>query len=311
MCDTLTIPRRVRIRINLPDRWDAPIALDSEASRAPLDGRHARDCELVRRIQAGSIEAWHEFVEAYSNLIYRVVRRHLFASDEDDRRSVFVDVLERLYEGALGSYGGRSSLGTWLIVFSRNQSLDFFRQRHGRTRLPAGFQRLSAFDKETFKLFFVDRLPIEIVAQMLEWAGHPTGPSDIAASVKRIEDAVDSRSLQRLDDEHRARSNGAGNARMMRCLLELRLEYEARATAERPDERFVEREAEAQTKKLRELIEALPDDERRVIDLRFRRGRTAREIADELDLRGRRRAYTIIARAVRHLRAGLAADKDR
>ena len=120
--------------------------------------------ELVQRILTGSTEAWHEFLDRYSGLIYSIVRRQLAAEDEDDVRSVYVDVLKQLYDRDLARYSERSDLPTWLMVLAKRRSFDHLRARYGRIRKPAGFAKLTDLDREVLerlRLFaeFVKRCP--------------------------------------------------------------------------------------------------------------------------------------------------------
>lgn len=283
------------------------MARDHTQSPTRSKGFHHEDAALVRAIHSGSVNAWHDFLDRYSGLVFQVVRRHLFAADEDDVRTVYVEVLKNLYEGALDKYEGRSSLATWLIVFARNRSLDFFRRQNGRDRPPRGQERLSDFDRRVLKFYFVDRVPIEITIHMLQWAGYRVSAVEVAESIRRVEATIDPRYLRKLDDEHLGRKRNGGNARMLKCLMQMRIDQEAAMAAERPDARLMAQELTSAANRVRELLDTLPADERRAIDMRFRRGLTAIEIADELGLEGQRRAYTVIARAIRRLRARLGA----
>jgi len=57
------------------------------------------DLDLAQAVSNGSVEAWHRLIDQYSGLIYTVVRRNLFAAKDDEVRTVFVDILEALYDG--------------------------------------------------------------------------------------------------------------------------------------------------------------------------------------------------------------------
>ncbi|NIM20059.1 MAG: sigma-70 family RNA polymerase sigma factor [Candidatus Latescibacteria bacterium] len=273
----------------------------------PREGNHEskESLKLVEQIAAGSEPAWHLFLERYSGLIYHVVRRHLFIADEDDTRNVYVDILKELYNGGLSNYRGESQLSTWLIVVARRRVADFVRVRYGRRRTPRGYDELSEFDKQVLRLVFVERFPLEIVLHTLNWNGHPAETDDIIESIDRIERCIDKRYLSQLDKEHESIKAGTANYRMLEYMIHARLEYEDRARNSTPDVRLIESEIEQKADRLRELISELPILEQRVIDLRFRRGWSARQISERLNLGGQRRTYTIIDRALRKLRAAL------
>ena len=64
----------------------------------------------------------------------------------------------------------------------------------------------------------------------------------------------------------------------------------------------MEKEVTVAAARVRALLSELPAEERRVLELRFDRGLTVREISKKLKLGGQRRAYTVIDRAIRRLR---------
>ncbi|MCP4231891.1 MAG: sigma-70 family RNA polymerase sigma factor, partial [bacterium] len=110
------------------------------------------DLNLARRVTAGSLEAWHEFLETYAEVIYTVARRHLPSADDDEVRGVYVHTLETLYYGGLRNYRGEMDLRSWLMLVSRRRSIDFLRGRFGRYRESNGVGKLSAIDREVFQL---------------------------------------------------------------------------------------------------------------------------------------------------------------
>jgi DNA-directed RNA polymerase specialized sigma24 family protein len=266
------------------------------------EGRIAGDLKLVGEVISGSLRSWHLFLHQYSDLILQVVRRHLFAADEDDIRSVHVDVLKALYNGELAKYDDRSKLSTWLIVFTRSRSLDFFRKIHGRYRFPAGYRLLDDPDRRVLRLYYAENLPIEIVIQMLCWEGYDADADFLADSVQRIERLIDPRYLKRLGKRHLARSSGIGSVDALEYLVYLRHEQEQSTERNRPDAALLEKETDETMERLRELIKTLSDEDQKVIEFRFQRGWTAKRISRELSLGSQRRAYTLIDRAVRRLR---------
>ena len=270
----------------------------------------ADDLELVESISSGSITAWHRFINRYSGLIYSIVRRHLLTEDEDEIRSVYVDILKTLYEGELEKYRGEAPLATWLIVSTRSRTIDAARKRHGRIRTPAGYDRLSGFDKKVFQLFYIDRLPLEIVVHTLDWNGLSTNVDDIVGSVHRIESTLGQRYLRRLDEEHGARKFGPGSISTLKYLIGQRVEFEERSAAGRADQPLLEEQVHETARRLREAVAGLPPEERELVRLRFERGLSAREISEKLELGGQRRAYTLIDKVVRKLRRSLRSGGD-
>lgn len=272
--------------------------------------RIAEDLEMVREIVSGSRKTWHKFLELYSGLVLQVVRRHLFSADEEDIRTVHVDVLKALYDGELSRYDPRSKLSTWLIVFTRSRALDYFRKSNGRYRLPVGYQYLSDPDRRVLRLYYTEHLPFEIVIHMLCWEGYNADSEFLVGSIQRIEKLIDKRYLKRQETQHSVRMNHTVSAEVLKYLVYLRSEQEKAGERYRPDAAVLEQEVQDTARRLRELIGTLPDEEQKVIDLRFRRRWTAKRISREMALGGQRRAYTLIDRVIRKLREQLKLEQN-
>jgi RNA polymerase sigma factor (sigma-70 family) len=263
------------------------------------------DLRLLRAVCDGSLPAWHEFLDRYSPLVFGVVRRHLVSDDEDEIRDVYVDVLDSLYRGELEKYRGDVRLSTWLIVFARSRAFDHFRRVHGRRRTPAGYDALCDFDRRVFHLHFVRRLPVEVTVEVLRWEFRRASAEDLVDAIGRVEETVDRRYLDRIGKEHDADRLGVDSARFLDCLLQLKIDSEERQQIDRPDSRLIEAEKRAILDRVAALVASLSPTERRVVDLRFSEGLSAREIAATLNLGGQRRVYTLIDRVLRKLRRAM------
>ena len=263
------------------------------------------DVRLVKRIRAGSIKAWHEFLEQYSGLVYGVIKRHLFTDDEDTRRTMYVDVLDGLYNGGIAKYEGRAPLSTWIIVFTRARTFDAIRREKGRFRLPKAYDALSNLDREVLRLFYVERASLEFVIHVLRWKGFEATADDVIGSIEHIESTVDRRYLDRLDREHQARLNGLGSAKALQQLVRVRHEYEEQVQGHNADRATMEREADDTAANVRDMVEKLPAEDREVLHMRFGLGWTANRISDEMKLGSQRRAYALIERALNRLRKHL------
>lgn len=263
------------------------------------------DLKLVRAISAGSLGEWHEFIGRYSGLIFGIIRRHLVVEDEDEMRSVYVDILKSLYDGDIRMYRGEARLSTWLSVYTRSRVLDFFRRRHGRYRTPKGYGELAEFDREVLRLYYAERLPLEAAVHILRCKGFSVNAEKIIESVRRIENVMDRRYLKRLDYEHQAKTWGVDSVRMLKYLIQLKLDYEERNGGDRPDSRLIEKEVHEIAGRTRLLVSRLPLEERKMLFFRFDRGLSAKEIAERMDLGSQRRVYTLINRLIRKLREGV------
>ena len=270
---------------------------------APAQGGLADDRRLVEDIRRGSAEAWHEFLDRYTGLIYGVLRRHLVSEDEDEIRNLYVDILESLHDGELFKYQNRSRLATWLAVLSRAKAFDYRRKLVGRHRLPPEVEKLSRLDRQVLQLYFVEKLSLEIVAHTLHWKGYRVESTDIVAAIERIEDRLDHRFLRRLDDEAVARVSGATTVKVLRFLAHLRAQQNQDAMRDAPDQGILEEEACAEARRIRELIAGLPREDRKIVNLRFGQQLSARVIADKLGLENPRRVYTVLDRILARFRA--------
>jgi RNA polymerase sigma factor (sigma-70 family) len=76
-----------------------------------------------------------------------------------------------------------------------------------------------------------------------------------------------------------------------------------------PDDPFLEGEILEKAGRLRRALSSLPPRERQVLLLRYGRGWSARKIADGLRLKGPRRVYGIIDRAIERLRKAFLGEK--
>jgi RNA polymerase sigma factor (sigma-70 family) len=278
--------------------------------RSRDDAAAGNDLKLARAILEGSLTAWHEFIERYSGLIFGVIRRRLVAEDEDDIRSVYVDVLKSLYDGKLGLYRGEARLSTWLTVFTRSRAHDYYRQRYGRSSARSAHDKLTELDREILRLFYVDALPLEVVVRILRDKGHPVNAESIIESIRRADDCLDPRSLRRIGDEHHANAGSVDSARMLAYLSHLKMDIEEKNGRSAPDSRLMEREARETAERVRELVSRLPPEERRILYFRFDRGLSAKEISEKLGLGGQRRVYTLIGRVLRTLRKHIADDEQ-
>lgn len=267
------------------------------------------DKSLVKSISQGSLPAWHEFLNRYAGLIYSVIRRHLFSEDKEEVRNVYVDVLKTLYEGDLFKFRIHTSLSTSLIVYARSRALDHYRKLYGRHRTPKGYHNLSKFDQRVLQLFYVERLSFEIIIQALLWDGYRVEVHEVVESIRRIENTIDRRYLNRLDRDHHANTRSVKSNRMLRYLIQIRMEYDERMSRERPDAHLIEKETQETTARIRTALVNMSAEERQIIFLRFHKGLSAKQIAERLNLSGQRRVYTLIGKALRKLRKRLSIEE--
>lgn len=274
----------------------------TRATGPSLPPDHAADVEVVRRILAGDTAAWQEFVDRYAGLLYSAVRRYLRTNDVDEIRSVFVDVLVALRQSKLQTYEGRASLSTWLTLVARSQALESLRRRFGRGRDVKGWEKLSDVERKLFRLYHIEgQSPRDVIAEIAR-DGETWTTDRFIAAVRSVEQKLGDRWLRRLAYDLHAQSVGAASGRLLEYLDHVREEFQHHGGGHSPEYHMMEREARLTAERLAELIAALDPQDRRMLQLRFERGWTARRIADELGLPSPRGVYSITDRIVRQLR---------
>lgn len=264
------------------------------------EDQNASDVELVRTVLAGSPEAWKRFVDRYAVLILAVLRRYL--RDEDDARDVFVEVLEGLFHRKLSTYAGRSRLSTWLVVVTRRAAVDHLRRQFGRRHRPRCVSVLDPLDREIFRLYHVEGQDFETVRHWARRGGEPLSTEELSAHLSAIAARLDDRALRHLSRDLHGSSVGALSARMLEFLDLQELEARAAGDPSAPDLVLHRMEARETAAAIRAALDQLPEQERRILLLRFDQGWTARRIATELDLAGEQRVYTLIRKSQRTLR---------
>lgn len=268
--------------------------------------RVQEDLALIEMVLGGSTAHWHAFVDRYAGLIYSVIRRQLFAEDEDDVRTVFADVLESLYRGKLAEFRGSSELSTWLIVVSRGKALDHLRHIQGRRKHPQGWDDLNTLERYVFRFHFVEGLGFDAVIHSLHSARVPATAELVAHAVLKIEGTIDKHYLRRLESDAKAPALGVVSGRLLDYMKHM--EFERDRGEGDPDDAMARDGTERMAARVRELLADLSDEEREVVRLRYEEGWTAQRIAEERGLSGQRKVYTILDGALRKLRRLL--DRD-
>jgi RNA polymerase sigma factor (sigma-70 family) len=270
-----------------------------------VPGSPEHERRLLKLAVEGSEDAWHEFVDRYSGLIFSLIRRYLPHPNDDDRRSVYVDVLETLYEGALARYDGRASLATWIGVVTRSRCMDWLRHRSGRHRDPSWLEELPPFDQEIYRLFYVKGLSFTQICQENSGNAGAWSVDQLVEALDRIEARFDRSTRRRLAFELESRSVASATGRLLEYMAHARQEAEEAKAAHSSDLGILEWETRRLLARLHKALEELELEEREVIRLRFQEGLTAESVAARLGLLSARRVYTISDRALRKLRSTL------
>lgn len=281
--------------------------------RTPSESAHdvarriAADVERAHRLNERDVAAWQAFVLDYSPLLYGVIRRVLFAEDDDAVRTVYVDVLHDLYNGKIGEFRGQSPLSAWLVVLARGSAVDYLRKRDGRDQLPAAFEELSAAEREAFKLRYVEGMDIANVVVVLRELGYDIEREVLIESFDRIETVIGARYLRSLEYRLKAIKTGVGSARLLRYMVS----SQSNGNGDSPLEDLIYREdAQAAQNHVRSMLAQLSRTERLVLRLRFQRGWRADRVAKTMRLESVTQVYQITRRATHKLQKSVLGRKD-
>lgn len=267
-----------------------------------MRGSASSDHNLALAAAEGSVEAWHEFVERYSGLIYSLICRYLAHPDEDERGTVYVQVLETLHDGALARYDGRASISTWIGVVTRSRCMDHIRKERGRRQAPVWLEGLSERDQQVYRRYYLEGQGFTEICDPETGNGRTMSVEDLMESLDRIDEHLDRSLRRRLAFEFEARSVPVISGRLLEYLAFARQEAEQSRATYRADLAVLESEARHLTARLEIALLKLEKEEREVVRLRFKEGLTADGVATRLGLRSTRRVYTISDRAVSKLK---------
>jgi RNA polymerase sigma factor (sigma-70 family) len=254
---------------------------------------------LVSRVLSGDAEAWEEFCAVYSPIIERSIRRYV--RDSETRRDLYVSLLEKLKRGKLGNFAGRSTLAAWLFVVVRNHCRDYYRSEGGVRRLAAAFKDLGPNERRFFDLYYVQALPMNEVYEAMR--AEKRGAISYLTLIEcdeTIRRRVAKKKLARLTERLLRPEAGRG------CLLGVGPGLEGRdvpdTSAPSPEDRAASERLEQALRELREALLRLPPPDRRLLELRFEQGLTAKQIAEALSLGGEKQVYRRLEKLFEELR---------
>jgi RNA polymerase sigma factor (sigma-70 family) len=150
--------------------------------------------EVLEQLRSGEPQqAWTQFIQEYSNLIFHVVRH--FEHNHDDAADCFQFVCEQLCEKGFRRLNkfkvdGPAGFSTWLRAVVRNLCLDWQRRKFGRPRVFKSISHLSALDQAVFRCIYEGALPIDEAFLQLR-PGFPGLTKDqLEESLGRIDPAL-------------------------------------------------------------------------------------------------------------------------
>lgn len=226
----------------------------------------------------------------------------MFAEDKDEIQNVYVDVLSELYNTKMKQYQGRASLATWLTVVSRGIAIDYLRKKLGRRRMPEGYEQLGELERKIFQLRYVEGLSYDALIHTLNWRGEKVDIDGVVEAIDKIEDTIDGRYLNRLDNDLYARRSGIGSARLAEYIIQARADFQERVEASEPEWETNEKGYREVMERMRSIKAKLSDEERDLLRFRFEKGWDAKRISRRMKY-SQRRVYSAINKLVGKCRA--------
>jgi RNA polymerase sigma-70 factor (ECF subfamily) len=110
---------------------------------APAAERETSDDELMRRVRAGSKEAYLAMYDRYENAVFAYCRRVLVDSDRAD--DVFQEAFVRVWERCDSFHGG--NFEAWLFTIVRNLCHDDRERRARHEPIDTAGERAAAIDE--------------------------------------------------------------------------------------------------------------------------------------------------------------------
>jgi RNA polymerase sigma factor RpoE len=105
-------------------------AVTAAPSEAPVISEQSDERKLVKRAQAGDLNAYDDLVRLYQERIYATV--YHMTANHDDANDLAQEAFIKAFR-ALNSFKGDSSFFTWVYRIAVNKTINFLKQRNRRT----------------------------------------------------------------------------------------------------------------------------------------------------------------------------------
>jgi RNA polymerase sigma factor (sigma-70 family) len=257
---------------------------------------------VLQQLRSGDPhEAWAEFLDEYSGLIFQVGRH--FERDLDRASDCFQFVCEKLSEDHFRRLLrfkplGPASFSTWLRAVVRNLCLDWHRQEFGRERPFRSISRLSTFDQEVFRHVYERGVSTGEILPLLQSKFADVTPERLIESRDRIEHELTANQRWRLGVRSARRAHGVGTSVQVAEATPLQL------ADPRPNPEALAILEESRGA-LGRALARLSKRERLLVRMRFEQDLTLEQIARLLDLGNAQRADRQIKMILTRLREEL------
>jgi RNA polymerase sigma-70 factor (ECF subfamily) len=120
------------------------------------EGQKPDDLPLVRRAQAGDLDAYDQLIRLYQERIYSAV--YHMTSNHEDANDLAQEAFIKAYK-ALPSFKGDSSFFTWLYRIAINRTINFLKVRRNRTHMSLNDLDFNAEHDPDIVALISDRTP--------------------------------------------------------------------------------------------------------------------------------------------------------
>src|SRR5712692_5803793 len=131
-----------------------------------MDGeRGSADADLVRRCQAGDVDAFETVYRQHSARVYSLASR--MAGSSEDGEDLLQEIFLQAYR-KIGTFKGDAALGTWLYRLALNHCLDYVRSRQAKmNKLTETLDSETAFEPAARRETPIARLDLERAIERL------------------------------------------------------------------------------------------------------------------------------------------------
>lgn len=268
-----------------------------------------KEKELIALLRQDAKQGWLFFVNEYSNIILQTIRK--FAFDYDECMEIYVLTCEKLSGkncSRLKQFKGEGEFGkcqftTWLIATVINFARQWLRQKKGRKRLFEAVKQLSEFDQHIFDLYYWQNYQqSEIVEILSNRSDNRITEVDVYRSLNRIRDCLTRKNRWKIITGLFRRSSPLS---IDSAIDEHGESYELQKALENesnPELQYVNKEF---SNLIRKAIQALPEEERNILKLRFEKNLSAREIAFILKIDKYKNVYIKLEAILEKVKADL------
>lgn len=258
---------------------------------------------LLEALQSpSSQDAWVEFLDSYSSVLYQTARA--YTANEDAAADCYLYVCEGLARNRFRRLRkfrpeGSASFTTWLQVVSRNLCFDWHRSQSGRLRPFKALRCLSAVELQVYNCRFVQGASQEETLQQLESLFPGVSLRELADIEEHLQGSLNSRQQWILSTRRQPKVGvpvAVAGEEGEPGLVEV--------ADPRPNQetRFANQEQQAQVQR---QVASLPANERLVLQLRFEQELSLDEIARLCGLQDAQRVHRMLAAILKKLRSAM------